>query len=99
MMSKNACEYVLHGRDDDQQCCPHSVTRKQGPPSDCCVDDLPNSPYRMRYLNHDLQPASTTYTFDIKLVTPNVTTHDGVNLDDCSKMTLDYAMIQICRSK
>jgi hypothetical protein len=46
MHSRNACEYAMHGHDGDFQCCPHGVTRPQGPPDECCVDDLQKTPYR-----------------------------------------------------
>lgn len=95
-MSKNACEYVLHGRDDKQQCCPHSVTRKQGPPDECCVDDMQRTPYRLRYLHHDLKNEETTYTFDIKITNPDQTEYDGAETANCDKMSLDYVQIQIC---
>jgi hypothetical protein len=44
--SQDACEYAMHGRSGDFQCCPHGITQPQGPPSECCVDQLSQSPYR-----------------------------------------------------
>ena len=49
MQTQDVCEYTLHGRDGDYQCCPHGVTPPQGPPEQCCVDDLPKSPYRLDF--------------------------------------------------
>lgn len=49
MQTQDVCEYALHGRDGDYQCCPHGVTPPQGPPEQCCVDDLPKSPYRLDF--------------------------------------------------
>ena len=46
MQDEYACEYSLSGRDGDFQCCPHGITPPQGPPNECCIDDLDESPYR-----------------------------------------------------
>ena len=86
----------MHGRFDKTQCCPHGLTRLQGPPNECCVDDLEKTPYRMHYLQHTLKSTYTDYTFDVQVVDPTNIDFDGVEQDDCDKMTMDSASIQIC---
>ncbi|GAX81198.1 hypothetical protein CEUSTIGMA_g8631.t1, partial [Chlamydomonas eustigma] len=90
--SQDACEYAMHGRSGEFQCCPHGITQPQGPPSECCVDQLSQSPYRLEYLDHVLSTQSTSYNFGIEVVTPNVS---ALVLDQCSTMSLDYLQIQI----
>ena len=46
MQDTTACEYSLNGRNGKFQCCPHGITPPQGPPNECCIDDLNESPYR-----------------------------------------------------
>ena len=46
MQTDNVCEYALNGRNGDFQCCPHGITTGQAPPSDCCIDDIKESPYK-----------------------------------------------------
>ncbi|KAG2490586.1 hypothetical protein HYH03_010980 [Edaphochlamys debaryana] len=93
--SPAACEFALHGKDEDTHCCPHGATRRGGPVDECCVDDLEKAPYRIDYVKSVLSEPASTYDFFVKVV--NVT---GVDFDleepaRCNHMTLDYAQIQI----
>lgn len=97
MKSKNACEYVLLGHDGAQACCPHHITHKTKIEEDCnCIDDLDRTPYRLEYIKHQPSTDSTTYTFAISIKDTVDYDTDGYELGGCDKMTLDYALIQIC---
>jgi hypothetical protein len=96
MYTSNACEYVFHGREAKQQCCPHGITRPAAPINQCCVDDLPITPYRLQYIDHVPTTASTTYTFGIQIVAVSDWDNDGTITTLCNMMSLDYAQLQIC---
>lgn len=96
MYTNNTCEYALHGRDGDYQCCPHGITPPAPPPDQCCVDDLTRTPYRLDFVRAQPTNASTKYLFAVSVVTPPDTDHDGEEAAVCDQMTLDWASIQLC---
>lgn len=59
----------MHGRNlgTDYQCCPHGITLPQGPPDQCCVDDIEKTPYRIEYLKHVPSPDSTLFYFGVQV--------------------------------
>lgn len=95
--SPNACEYAFHGRDADAntQCCPHGITRKQGPPEDCCMDDLPKTPYRVEYVASGFGETTTEMDFQLRVVNVSGIDTDLLEPAVCDKMSLDYAQIQL----
>ena len=96
MDTPQVCEYALHGRDGDYQCCPHGITPPASPPEQCCVDDLNKSPYRMNYISHTPSPQSTDYLFQVVVVKPSDLDYDGLEQAYCDTMSLDWAEIQLC---
>ena len=96
--SSAACEFAMHGKYADTQCCPHGATKRQGPPDDCCVDDIEKSPYRMEVLRTNIKDNSTVFDLDIKVVNVTAKDFDAEELAMCDHMTLDYAQIQLCES-
>ncbi|KAG2439400.1 hypothetical protein HXX76_004757 [Chlamydomonas incerta] len=96
--SPNACEFAMHGKDEDTHCCPHGATKKGGPYDDCCVDDIEKAPYRMEYYKNTPTEASTTYDFAIKVVNVTGIDYDLEEEALCDHMTLDYAQIQIYKN-
>lgn len=94
--SPNACEYAFHGRNELTQCCPHGITKKQGPPEDCCMDDLEKTPYRVEYVASAFGEESTAMDFQLRVVNVSGIDYDLYEPAVCDKMSLDYAQIQLC---
>jgi hypothetical protein len=93
----------MHGIDfwanHSSQCCPHGITKPQGPPEDCCVDDLDKSPYRMNYIDSKITVKNTVMDFNLAVVPVSNVDFDKTEPAICDKMTLDWAQIQLCESR
>ncbi len=83
---KPICEFVLHGTEGDNACCPLGLTTPGELPGTCgCRDDLDQTPYRMAYELATLSPVgTTTFNFSIARVDAmlNSDDFDGYDVDN-----------------
>jgi hypothetical protein len=74
------------------------------PPPDgwdlCCIDDLPKSPYNLRYQGSRLSGSDTAYLFQLVVRPSNVLPGlDGLEPGDCGRMSLRDMGIAMCESR
>lgn len=99
---KITCEYVLHGKQSNNTCCPHGLTSKGPYQEDCgCRDDLTETPYRMAYVQHNNTLETTTFTLNMALVEAwRTEDFDGMDFDlnhevNCSAMGIKDIKLDI----
>lgn len=96
------CEYVLHGRQSQDTCCPHGLTTKGPFMEDCgCRDDTTETPYRMAYQSANSTEETTTYILNLALVEAwRTQDFDGVDFQftqevNCSAMTVTNIKLDV----
>ena len=84
------CEYVLHGREGQQTCCPMGLTTPGTRPDSCgCRDDLDQTPFRMGYELESQAPSEadasvtmSTFNFNVARVNAMIgNDFDGYDMD------------------
>ena len=81
---KPICEYVIHGREGQNTCCPMGLTTPGTPASPCgCRDDLDQTPFRMGYELESQSGGTSTFNFNVAMVSNALqgTDSDGYDMD------------------